>query len=74
MEIKNGTEKKKPKSSLSLGICEFHLSFFRPIEQSRLIESWFPDRSAGFYAVLSRGISQSPLQYSAVVCFEAVAS
>ena len=64
----------KAQSSLSLGICEFHVSFFKPNEHLRLIESWFPDRSASFYSELSRVISQSPLQYSAVVCFEAVAS
>ena len=48
----NGSEKETP--SLALGICEFTKVIFRSIKSLKLIGSWFPERPANFYSVLSR--------------------
>ena len=40
----------------------FNKVIFRPIELLKLIGSWFPERAAKIYSVLSRVNQQSPLQ------------
>ena len=45
-----------------LCLVNFNRVIFRPIELFKLIGSWFPERAAKIYSVLSRVNQQSPLQ------------
>ena len=45
-----------------LGFVNFNKVIFRPIELLKLIGSWFSERAAKIYSVLSRVNQQSPLQ------------
>ena len=47
-----GTESETPSPTLKL--CEFTKVIFRPIKRLKVMESFFPDRWANFYSVMSR--------------------
>ena len=44
----------KAQSSPGLGYLNFTEHIFKPIKRLKFIGSWFPERSANFYSVLSR--------------------
>ena len=61
----NGWRVQRPVSPL--GYLNFTKVIFRPIKRLKLIRSWFLERSANLYSVLSRENSTSPLQISAAL-------
>ena len=62
-----GREKESP--SLALGICECHKSYFYTDQTLELIESWFLERFANFYSVLSRENSINSRHYNILNLF-----